>query len=129
MKKLHYSLLLLLFPVYLHAQISDQYRDMVKKAETYYNNKQYKESADMYIAALNSGSRMAMVSDIYSASCAMARAGMADSAFYRLNMIARSGSLNDYENLKSDSDLISLHNDARWNALCNKVKENKDKKR
>jgi hypothetical protein len=127
MKKLLYFLLLLLCPFCLRAQITEGYKQKIQQAETFYTNKQYKESAEAYIAAFKSGSKMLMVSDVYNAACCMAQAGMADSAFSRLSMLANKNGFSNYTHLTGDPDLVSLHNDARWDALCKKVKENKDK--
>lgn len=128
MKKLLYLLLLFFCPYFSKAQITDQYKGMIKKAEAYYNNKQYKESADMYQAAFHSGSKMVMISDHYNASLSMAHAGMYDSAFYQLNEVATIGEFADCDYLKKDTDLFSLHNDPRWDSICSKVLENKVKK-
>jgi hypothetical protein len=132
MKNLLYAYLLFLCPFYLGAQANDEYKKLIKQAETYYNNKQYKESAEIYQAAFKSGSgddkRILYVGDIYNAACSMAQAGMTDSAFYQLNIVAAKGSFSDYGHIIGDSDLVSLHGDNRWDAFCKKVKENKDKK-
>ncbi len=127
MKQLLYTCLLFLCPLYLHAQANIEYKRLTTEAEALYNNKYYKEAAESYLAAFHSGYKMLSVRDIYGAACAMAQAGMTDSAFSELNMVANAG-FPEYEHLMADTDLASLHADARWDALCSKVKENKDKK-
>ncbi len=126
MQKLLYPLLLLLCPLCLPAQVTNEYTSFIKQAETYYNNKQYKESVGAYSSAFKSGNKTVMISDIYSAACAMAHAGMADSAFATLDMLAGRPRFSEYNHLIGDPDLVSLHKDMRWVALCQKVKENKE---
>jgi len=126
MKNLLYTFLLVISPFCLRAQMSDEYKQIIKQAETYYNSKQYKESADAYLAAFKTKNKMVMTSDLYNAACSMAQAGMIDSAFARLNILTGAG-FSNYSHIMGDADLVSLHNDPRWNEFTKKVKNNKDK--
>jgi len=104
-----------------------EYFDFVKKAESFYAAKQYKESALEYENAFASFGDKGRLTDRYNAACSYALVGIPDSAFKHLYRIAEKGDYNNLEHLKADADLVSLHTDKRWEPLVAIVKANKDK--
>ena len=119
--------LLVLLSCSASAQLPEAYTENIKKAEAFYDAKQYKQSADAYSKAFEANGWKGSPNDRYNAGCSWAQAGNADSAFYQLERIASKGLYTDIGHLTIDVDLLSLHNDKRWEPLCAMVKANKDK--
>jgi carboxyl-terminal processing protease len=88
--------------------------DLGRQAYEAYTRKDYARSADLFAAAIRAGDTDP--GTFYNAACANALAGRADAAFDMLERAAEAG-FGDVANLKKDSDLASLHADARWAAL------------
>jgi hypothetical protein len=108
-------------------RMSHKYYSDMDKADSVFKLKQYKESSLAYLNAFAANGYKAMAYDRYYAACAMAMAGMTDSAFVQLEHIATNDGWDDFTNLSTDSVLTSLHSDKRWEKLCSIVKENKVK--
>jgi hypothetical protein len=87
--------------------------------------KDFKASAKLYEEAFKLNEKVSL-SDRYNASCIHALAENTDKAFSHLFIIANELKWEDYNHLVNDSDLNSLHTDKRWEALKNKVKQNKE---
>lgn len=104
--------------------IPKQYMQLVQQADSLFKNKQFMASANRYSQAFNTMGGKALVNDRYNAACAWARAGNADSAFAFLNKVAVAGKYAS-PHIENDADLISLHKDARWNAVIARVKQNR----
>jgi hypothetical protein len=104
-----------------------EYAYFVKKADSLYRAKDYKNSASSYSAAFKAYGWTGLAGDRYNAACSWALAGNADSAFFQLDRLAKKGNLTNYGHVTADSDLNSLHADKRWPALLELVKQNKDK--
>lgn len=104
-----------------------QYDNLVKKADSLYHVKDYKNAAFAYSNAFKSIGWIGTQRDRYNAACSWALAGVADSAFFQLDRIAKKANYIDYGQITTDQDLQSLHNDKRWEPLIQIVKENKDK--
>ena len=109
-----------------YAQMSNDYTEWIQKAQAFYDGKQYKQSADAFTKAFASNDGKGMLNDRYNAACSWARAGNSDSAFFMLMRIATVAKYTNISHLLIDPDLSSLHNDKRWNDLCNIVKQNKE---
>jgi len=125
MKKL-FSLLLLLFSHLVYSQNPPKaYFHLVSVADSLYRAKNFKEASATYNAAFAAFKGKGFVNDRYKAACAYARIGNIDSSYYNLFRIANKGGWSEYEFLVSDSDLIALHGDPRWNKLVNTVRKNK----
>ncbi len=89
------------------------YKSIIAQAETFYTQKEYKNSVENYKEAFkidNSGS------DFYNAACSAALSGEESLAFRWLNLALENGWSN-INHLKSDSDLVSLHNHKKWDKL------------
>jgi len=107
--------------------VPKEYFDLVKIADSLYNLKDFKKSADKYSEAFKANAWKGFSNDRYNAACSWAMASVPDSAFFQLNRIANLMNYTNYEHVTTDPDLISLHNDSRWKSLLEKIKQNKDK--
>jgi len=85
---------------------------------------EYAQAARAYEAAMKAGAGGRVVP--YNAACCYALAGQADDAFRCLERAVGAG-WRDVEHLKSDSDLDSLHADARWSGIVKITQEAADK--
>lgn len=104
-----------------------QYLDFVKKADSLYRLKDFKNSALNYSSAFKANGWKGFATDRYNAACSWALSGNADSAFFQLNRIATKANYSDYGHITADSDLDGLHSDKKWIPLIELVKKNKDK--
>ncbi len=90
-----------------------------KKANDAYKEKNYKESALLYVVALEKGEDTA--SNAYNAACSYALSGGKENAFKYLQKSVDLGFLN-VRHISSDSDLKSLRDDPRWKKILDKAK-------
>jgi C-terminal processing protease CtpA/Prc len=91
------------------------------QAEAAYQRKEYEKSAQLYLAAIERGAQDPNV--FYNAASSLALAGKKDEAFKLLEGAAAQG-FSNIEHLKKDSDLHSLHGDARWQSVVEKIAAN-----
>ncbi|MCW3101873.1 MAG: hypothetical protein JWO09_313 [Bacteroidetes bacterium] len=125
MKKLYSSVIVLLTVVCsAFAQSSAKYTELTREAKGLFDNKQYKRSAETYTKAFRANGWKAYRADRYNAACAWTLAGNKDSAFYQLFKVADAFKYDNYDRISTDSVLISLNKDARWDQLLNIVKQN-----
>ena len=115
MKKLAFILLLL---IGVAAMAQNSYPVLISKAYSLYIKKAYKESADTYAAAFRIEKKNA--DDLYNAACSYALAGEPLPAISLLNQILDRGWAN-FNHLKSDADLASLHGTYDWTKLMTKT--------
>ncbi|MGV3631647.1 MAG: DUF6624 domain-containing protein [Bacteroidota bacterium] len=104
-----------------------EYAGHVKEAESLYNTKDYLKSAHKYSEAFKSNDWKGYQNDRYNAACSWALAGIADSAFFQLERIATYSNYTNYGHISTDTDLNSLHKDSRWEAVLEKIRQNKEK--
>ena len=107
--------------------IPQEYFDLVKKADSLYNAKDFRSSANKYSDAFKTNGWKGFPDDRYNAACSWALADVSDSAFFQLDRIATKSNYTNYGHITTDPDLNSLHNDNRWKPLLEKIKQNKDK--
>lgn len=107
--------------------MSRTYYSNIKKADSVFKIKLYKEASLAYLNAFAANGYTGTAYDRYSAACAMAMAGMTDSAFAQLEHIVAIDVYDDYTRLLKDTDFHSLYVDKRWEKLCDHVKVNKEK--
>ena len=107
--------------------IPQEYFDLVKKADSLYNAKDFRSSANKYSDAFKANGWKGLSNDRYNAACSWALAAVPDSAFFQLDRIATKANYTNYGHITTDPDLNSLHNDNRWKPLLEKIKQNKDK--
>ncbi|MGZ2370431.1 alpha/beta fold hydrolase [Ancylomarina sp. YFZ004] len=106
--------------------VSQNYSDLVKKADSLYRAKDFQNSAFIYSNAFKANDWKGLLNDRYNAACSWALANNADSAFSNLNYITNSLNYSNYEHIKGDPDLKLLHIDNRWKQLLAAVKANRD---
>lgn len=109
------------------AQSQDNYSDMINQAWKLYSAKDYLPSGQKYSLAFAAFPKDASTDDRYNAACTWALAHQIDSAFVQLSIISSIGNYNNLSHISIDSDLKSLYEDVRWEAILNQVKENKKK--
>lgn len=128
MKTTTFLLVLLISATSLLAQNDHQkYDDLIRKADSLYQVKDYKNSAFTFSRAFKANDWNATSSEHYNAACSWALANVPDSAFYHLNYVVIKMNYTDYGHIKGDPDFKSLYSDKRWQALIELVKANKDK--
>ena len=106
---------------------SAEYSALVKKADSLYNAKEYKNSAFAYSEAFKTNGWKGMPNDRYNAACSWALTNCTDSSFFQLYRIATKANYMNYGHITTDPDLNSLHNDYRWKPLLEIIKQNKEK--
>ncbi len=127
MKKTTLLLTFLIATVSLLGQNSNRKYDvLIRKADSLYQVKDYKNSAHAFSNAFNVPDSKITMNHRYNAACSYALAYNADSAFANLNYIAAFMNYSRYSHIISDPDLKSLYLDSRWKPLIESVKSNKD---
>ena len=120
-----------LFACFISTQVSlgqsVEYYNLVKKADSLHNTKDFKASALTYSAAFKANGWTALSNDRYNAACSWALANNSDSSFFQLNRIATKANYINYGHITTDPDLNSLHEDLRWKPLLEIIKQNKEK--
>lgn len=102
-----------------------EYTELCIKADSLYKMKDFKNSAFTYSAAFKTFGWKASQNDRYNAACSWAKANYADSAFSNLMRLATKMKFAEYNRVKNDTNLISLHEDKRWEDLLKKIKHNR----
>lgn len=106
---------------------SQEYAELIKKAYSLYKAKEYRNSAFAYSDAFKANGWKGSSGDRYNAACAWSLSNYPDSAFFNLERIATLMNYTNYVHISTDSDLIALHSDKRWEPLLETVKRNKEK--
>lgn len=109
------------------SNVIPEYSFLIRKADSLYKAKNYKNSALTYSAAFKSSGWTGFSKDRYNAACSWSLAGLFDSAFYQLEAIVYKENYANYKLLSTDQDLLTLHNDNRWIIILKRVLENKEK--
>lgn len=96
-----------------------------KKGDSLNKLKEYANAASSYAKGLQIESKAADLNRYWMAANAWSLANKPDSAFYFLNVIAKSDKVspNDANGIENDKDFSNLHSDKRWNELISKAKE------
>jgi hypothetical protein len=125
MKKITASaLFFLLLMNVAFGQMKKEYYMLVKKADSLFTAKDYKNAGKAYTAAFMSEGNKGAITDRYKAAQAWAMANVADSAFLQLFRIVNKSGFRDYDKISAEADFTNLHSDARWTELLKVVKEN-----
>src|ERR1051325_9407619 len=127
MKKFILFFILLSISKASFSQAPQEYYTLMSKTDSLYYAKDYKGAALACSNAFKSYGWKAFPGDRYNAACFWALANVPDSAFFQLQLIASKANYSDYDHISTDSDLLSLHTDKRWEPLMKKIKENKEK--
>lgn len=110
-----------LFLIYISCNAQTNYNSLVIKADSLYKAKNYQQSNEVYIKALQIEKNDK--NDLYNAACAAALAGDNEHAFDFLNLSVDKG-WNNLQHIEVDNDLKSLHNLPKWSELIAKLKAN-----
>jgi hypothetical protein len=130
MKKIFF--LFVLFEVSLNSSgqnISKEYVQLIKKADSLYYSKNYLAAAEEYTLAFNANNDKAKVKHRYFAATCWALSKNLDSAFYQLNKIVTKGKYSDYYQITGDDNFNSLHADKRWKLLIQQITLNAEDER
>ncbi|MEI9947266.1 MAG: DUF6624 domain-containing protein [Chitinophagaceae bacterium] len=120
--KLATTILLLFICSFTYGQT---YKSIVAEANGFYTSKEYQESVDKFKEAFKIERKNA--GDFYNAACAASLLGNRELAFEWLHLALKNGWTN-IGHLKTDSDLISLHDSEKWNSLLTEMQKEVDKK-
>ena len=104
--------------------LSPEYKSFVKKADSLYKIKNYKNSALVYSSAFKIGDGKVPAWDFYNAACSWSLANNPDSSFYYINLVLKMTTYIDYDKITKDEDLNSLHTDKRWQPILDQLKKN-----
>jgi pimeloyl-ACP methyl ester carboxylesterase len=107
--------------------ITRKYDFLIRKADSLYQVKDFKNSAFAFSAAFIAPDSRITINHRYNAACSWALANYPDSAFYNLDYISTLMNYTNSGHITSDPDLISLHNDSRWKSLLESIQANKKK--
>lgn len=128
MKKLALIIFLTLFLFnFAFTQDQGKYSELIKTAWDLYDSKEFLKSAEKYAEAFALHGGTGTVNDRYNAACSWALANKPDSAFVQLFKIAKDDNYTHYDHITTDPDLVSLHDDQRWNEVTELVQANKEK--
>lgn len=128
MKTITLFLGFIIFTTSLLGQDNPQkYSELIRKGDSLYSAKDYKNSALTYSNAFKINDSKATISERYNAACSWALASNADSAFSNLNFIVTFMNYTNFGHIKADPDLISLYNDNRWKLLLETIQSNRKK--
>jgi hypothetical protein len=126
--KRFFTIFIFCLPAFAFGQnIEQEYNELIQKADSLLKAKDYKASASKYSEAFKIKGWKGLQFDRYNSACSWALSGVADSAFFQLNIIVTKTNYKYYDHIIIDEDLNSLHNDIRWQPLINQVKQNKEK--
>lgn len=102
-----------------------EYKKLVKKADSLLQAKDFINSANSYSAAFKTIGGKGTRNDRYDAARAWSMANIPDSAFYNLQRIVDKLYYSDYEKVSKESEFSNLHKDSRWPVLLDQMKANK----
>jgi hypothetical protein len=103
-----------------------RYDSLINEAVAHYKTKDFAASAKLFSSAFESLDWKGYRNDRYNAACSWAHAHVPDSAFFQLFRISDLMKFQDLDLITTDTDLVSLHADPRWNKVVAEVKANKD---
>lgn len=109
------------------AQDQARYKELTTKANSLYEQKDFKGSAETFSAAFETLGWKGTSNDRYNAACSWALAGVPDSAFFHLFRIAEKMDYANLGHIQQDADLQSLYADSRWPQLIGLVTANKER--
>ena len=103
--------------------LAKENESLLDRAQKEYEHSNYKKCAKYYKEAIDSG--MVDMTAYYNAACCMAKTGDKENALAYLNQAIDMGY--NYANwMAQDSDLVSLHDDPRWNEVYSRCKKQYD---
>lgn len=90
-----------------------------------YDAKQWDVCAEQWMAVAKTSTTAKQQDALYNGACCYAQDGKADRAFAALDASIAAG-FRDVANLEKDTDLVSLHRDARWAKTVTAMKDQRD---
>ena len=107
----------------VHFSIGQTAANLYKKGDSLYKVKDYKNSAIAYAEGINQEGKAASVGKYWTCACSWSLAGVSDSAFYNLDIIAGSDKLtiNDARDIENDNDFIPVKTDKRWQPIIDSM--------
>jgi hypothetical protein len=115
--------ILILLSIHVNAQTASYKRYIALGDSKYYNN-QFDEAAKYYVNALKSDTINYTTFDAFKCACALAHINTIDSSFLILFKLANERKFHSLEQLSTETALIILHTDTRWQKLITIVKTN-----
>lgn len=103
--------------------VSDYY-GFIRKADSLYWAKDYKNSAITYSLGFRTKEWKALQDDRYNAACSWAMANIPDSAFYHLDHLITNAHFAEYDRIVKDYNFNSLHTDKRWKEYLERIEQN-----
>lgn len=127
MKQLFTLALAFAVTLFTHAQDMDSYNGHIEKAEQYYKNEQYQESAEEYQAAHDVLGGKSVPDDRYAAAKAFAMAGQEEKALFHLRYMAEHPKMKfkEVEELQEAEAFDSLKSSNDWKEVLELVQANK----
>lgn len=126
MKKLFlFSTIFLIWTGVYGQTTKSEYSNLIKKADSLYQAKDFKNSALTYSSAFKVLGWKGLPDDRYNAARAWTMAKTPDSAFFNLQRIVDKGYYSDYDKITKEEDFKSLYSDNRWQPLLDQIKYNK----
>lgn len=123
-----YFIVVFFIPLLNYSQNAfNEYHSLIKQAEAFLKEKDYKNAAFSYHKAFASIGDKDTPNDRYNAACSWALANYSDSAFINLNKLIEKYNYAELSHISKDIDFVSLQNDPRWSEVIKKVKANLDK--
>lgn len=126
------TLLLVLGVSYVYGQSTKEYSESkeypiyIKKADSLFKVKDYKNSGLAFSDAFKSNGFKGLLNDRYNAARSWSLANNADSAFFQLYRITEKAYFKDYDRVVKEDDFKSLRSDNRWAKLLELLKQNKE---
>lgn len=114
------TLILLIFPSWAIAQYSREYVELTTKADSLFMVGEYEASSETFGKALEMKDFIQPI-HLYNGACAAALAGDMETAFRRLYTKLEREKEWYSDNIANDDDLISLHDDNRWQILIDSI--------
>ena len=114
------TLILLILPIWVNAQYSSEYVELTIKADSLFMAGEYEASSETFGKALEM-TEYVQPQHRYNGACAAALADDIEAAFSRL--YTKLAKEKDWysDNIANDDDLISLHEDSRWQVLIDSL--------
>ena len=114
------TLILLIFPSWAIAQYSREYVELTTKADSLFMVGEYEASSETFGKALEMKDFIQPI-HLYNGACAAALAGDMETVFCRLYTKLEREKEWYSDNITNDDDLISLHDDNRWQILIDSI--------
>jgi hypothetical protein len=100
------------------------YNEHTQLADSFFSQRNYKKAVQSYSTAFIINGDMGKVIHRYRAASCWALLENKDSAFFQLQRAVEKGKFSAYDLIKADVNLLTLHQDERWEPLLNKVADN-----